>query len=68
MQKRRVEGLTDEIGRVTVALETEGKVFVHGELWDATSVDGPIPKDARVQIVGVENLHLTVRRADDRAS
>jgi membrane-bound serine protease (ClpP class) len=37
----------------------EGKVFVHGELWNAISKD-PIEKGAKVRVVKVENLVLEV--------
>jgi membrane-bound serine protease (ClpP class) len=37
----------------------EGKVFVHGELWNATSKD-PIQTGARVRVVNIVNLVLEV--------
>jgi membrane-bound serine protease (ClpP class) len=55
-------GLVGEIGIVKKALTPEGKVFVHGELWNArakTSID----KDAKVRIVQVINLVLEVEPA-----
>jgi len=48
-----------EIGVVKKALTPEGKVFVHGELWNARAKD-PIDKDAKVRIVQVVNLILEV--------
>jgi len=52
-------GLVGEIGIVKKALAPEGKVFVHGELWNARA-KGPIDKDAKVRIVQVVNLILEV--------
>jgi membrane-bound serine protease (ClpP class) len=58
------EGLTAAIGRVTRSLQPEGKVFVHGEIWDATSAEGEIAEGASVRVVRVESLRLIVERAD----
>jgi membrane-bound serine protease (ClpP class) len=55
-----IEGLTDQQATVVRALEPEGKVFVQGELWDATSRGGPVPAGARVRVVRVDGLQLTV--------
>ena len=55
-----VEGLVGEIGQVTVALDPEGKVFVHGEIWEAVSRSGTLPRGASVQVVGVRNMTLLV--------
>ena len=52
-------GLIGEIGIVKKALTPEGKVFVHGELWNARA-KAPIDKDAKVRIVQVVNLILEV--------
>jgi membrane-bound serine protease (ClpP class) len=56
-------GLVGEIGVVKKALTPEGKVFVHGELWNARAKD-PIDKDAKVRIVQVVNLILEVESAE----
>jgi membrane-bound serine protease (ClpP class) len=56
-------GLVGEIGVVKKALLPEGKVFVHGELWNARAKD-PIEKDAKVRVVQVVNLVLEVEAAD----
>ena len=56
------EGMVGEIGTAQTDLEPEGKVFVHGELWDAVS-DRPVPKGGRVAVVEVEkNLKIKVTR------
>jgi membrane-bound serine protease (ClpP class) len=43
------------------ALEPRGKVFVHGEIWQARLVDGrSCPAETEIRIVAVEGLLLTV--------
>jgi membrane-bound serine protease (ClpP class) len=59
-------GLVGEIGVVKKALTPEGKVFVHGELWNARAKD-PIDKEAKVRIVQVDNLILEVESVDQDA-
>ena len=53
------EGMIGQTGAAITALEPEGKVFVHGEYWDAVSAR-PLPAGARVRVTGIENLKLTV--------
>ncbi|MFH1946415.1 MAG: nodulation protein NfeD [Acidobacteriota bacterium] len=56
------EGLVGEIGRVQSALNPEGKVFVHGEIWNAAA-DEKIPKGAKVEVIKVlKNLSIKVRK------
>ncbi len=52
-------GLIGEIGVVKKNLAPEGKVFVHGELWQAVS-ETHVLVGERVRVVAVENLVLTV--------
>jgi len=52
-------GLLGEIGVVKEPILQEGKVFVHGELWKATSKD-PVEKGVKVRVIKVENLVLEV--------
>ena len=52
-------GLLDETGIVKTAIDPEGKVFVHGELWRARST-GTIDVGTKVRVIGVENLILDV--------
>ncbi len=54
-----VQGLVDEIGVARTALSPQGKVLVHGEIWNAVS-SSAIPAGARVVVVGVAGLQLTV--------
>ena len=57
------EGLVDEIGTARTDIDPEGKVFVHGEIWDAES-DERIPKGDKVKVVEVKsNLKIRVTKA-----
>jgi membrane-bound serine protease (ClpP class) len=58
------EGLVGSVGTVRSDLDPDGTVFVAGEIWQATTSGEPIPRGARVQVVGIEGLHLTVRPAE----
>jgi membrane-bound serine protease (ClpP class) len=55
-------GLMDETGEARTALSPEGKVFVHGEYWDATAT-APVAAGAPVRVVGVDGLKLRVEPA-----
>jgi membrane-bound serine protease (ClpP class) len=55
--------LVGEIGVVKAALEPEGKVFVHGELWNAVSRT-PLREGVRVRVVRVTGLRLDVEPAE----
>lgn len=55
-------GLVGEIGFVRQALEPEGKIFVHGELWNAVS-RSPLQVGERVRVVKVTGLKLEVEPA-----
>jgi membrane-bound serine protease (ClpP class) len=56
------EGMIGQIGEALTALEPEGKVFVHGEYWDAVSVR-PLAAGARVRVTAIDRLKLTVEPA-----
>ena len=53
------EGLVGEVGIAQTDLKPEGKVFVHGELWNAEAGE-EIPKGSRVKVVKVLD-HLKIR-------
>ncbi len=57
-------GLVGEIGIVKKSLTPEGKVFVHGELWNARARE-PVEENARVRVVKVVNLLLEVESVDE---
>jgi len=53
------QGLVGEIGIAQTALSPAGKIFVHGELWDAVS-SVEIPAGERVVVLQVNGLVLRV--------
>ena len=53
------QGLIGEIGVAQSALQPEGKVFVHGEIWDAVSSANVAPGQ-RVQVKRIDGLRLEV--------
>ena len=53
------EGMIGEIGVARTGLVPNGKVFVHGELWNATS-RAEIAEGTRVRIKQLDGLHLIV--------
>ncbi len=57
------EGLVGETGTVERAIGEGkgGKVFVHGELWDA-SANGLIPAGSQVTVTGIEGMRLMVKQ------
>jgi membrane-bound serine protease (ClpP class) len=61
-----IQGLIGEIGVAQTPLTPQGKVFVHGELWDAFA-SSPMPEGARIIVRSVNGLKLEVDSAN-RAS
>jgi membrane-bound serine protease (ClpP class) len=53
------DGMIGETGSALTELAPEGKVFVHGEYWNAVSPT-PLPAGARVRVTKVKDLKLTV--------
>jgi membrane-bound serine protease (ClpP class) len=54
------EGMVGQLGNAVTELAPDGKVFVHGEYWDAVS-PRPVSSGAAVRVVSVDNkLKLTV--------
>ncbi len=58
-----VEGLIGSEGIAETALEPEGKVFIHGEIWNAVS-DGTVKKGDRVRVKAVEGLKVSVEKTE----
>ncbi len=58
------EGLQGEVADVVAALEPDGKVFVHGEYWDAHST-APVPRGGRVRVVKIVGKKLVVEPATE---
>jgi membrane-bound serine protease (ClpP class) len=53
------QGLIGEVGVARTSLSPDGKVFVHGELWDAVSSVN-LDEGQTVIVRGVEGLRLQV--------
>ena len=54
-----LDSLLDQTGEARTALAPGGKVFVHGEYWDATSVT-PVEAGGEVRVVGIDGMKLRV--------
>jgi len=55
------EGMIGEIGVARTDISPGGKVFVHGEIWEAEATE-PIAKGERVEVVQVNGLKISVRK------
>ncbi len=55
-------GMVDEIGTARTPLTPSGKIFIHGEYWDAIS-SAPVEAGAAVRVKKVEGLTLRVEPA-----
>ncbi len=60
------EGLIGRIAQARTTLEPDGTVFIKGELWDATALDGPIEAGESVEIVAAAGFRLQVKKAEQR--
>jgi membrane-bound serine protease (ClpP class) len=54
-----VEGLVGEIGTAQTPLSPDGKVFIHGEIWNATA-SAPVSVGEHVRVRKVDGLKLEV--------
>jgi len=59
------EGMVGETGTAVTEIAPRGKVFVHGEYWDAVASQ-PVATGARVRVTAIEGLKLTVEPVPDR--
>ena len=57
------EGMIGEVGVARTELMPTGKVFVHGELWNATA-RREVPRGARVRVSAIDGLQLIVEPAE----
>jgi membrane-bound serine protease (ClpP class) len=58
-----MEGLVGETGTASTPIAPEGKVAIHGEIWDVVS-DQNIERGEKVQVFGVVNLKLKVKKIE----
>jgi membrane-bound serine protease (ClpP class) len=62
------EGLLHRIGVARTAIDAKGgKVFVAGELWDASS-EQPVDKGDEVEVVGLQGMTLLVKKKESGVS
>lgn len=61
-----LEGLVGEVGEVRSKLSPAGRIFVHGEYWNAQA-DGEIDVGEKVEVLGYEGMNLRVRRSSERS-
>jgi membrane-bound serine protease (ClpP class) len=59
------EGMVGLIGSAVTELAPEGKVFVHGEYWDAVAIR-PAAAGAHVRVTAIQGLKLTVEPVPDQ--
>ncbi len=59
------EGLVKSSGIAYSDLNPDGKVQIHGELWNAVSISGTISKGSVVQVVKIEKLTLYVEEKNN---
>ncbi len=52
------------VGEARTDLAPRGVVYVADEEWSAEAADGPIPRGARVKVVGVRGLHVIVEEVE----
>ena len=57
-----MEGLVGEVGEARARLSPRGKIFVHGEYWNAEG-EGDIEVGEKVEVIGFDGMTLKVRRA-----
>ncbi|MGE0825437.1 MAG: nodulation protein NfeD [Candidatus Binatia bacterium] len=57
-----VEGIIGEIGEVRIRLDPRGKVWLHGEYWNAESEED-LDVGQKVEVIGIKDLLLQVRKA-----
>ncbi len=55
------EGLIGETGESLSAISPEGKVFIHGEIWNAKSAE-PIEKNSKVEVYKIDGMTLWVKK------
>lgn len=56
-----LKGIIGEIGVARTKISAKGKVFVHGEIWNATSEE-VIRKGEKIRVIGIEGLTLRIQK------
>jgi len=60
------QGIVGEEGETITRLAPNGKVFIHGEIWQATSGERNIKAKTRVRVTAVSHLTLIVEPVDKK--
>jgi len=58
------EGIIGERGRTITRLSPSGEISVHGEYWEAESLEGEIKKGESVEVIEISNLKLKVKKVN----
>ncbi len=58
-----MEGIVGELGEAITELNPDGQVRIHGEIWNAVSLDGKLKKGTTVRVDQVKDLRIAVRNA-----
>jgi len=61
------EGMVGKVGTALTDLNPAGKVFVHGEYWDAVAV-GPVRQGRRVRVRRLDGMRLEVEALEEEES
>ena len=65
-QKRKpttgMQGIIGEHGEAISDLRPDGSVKVHGEIWNAVSLDGALKRGTKITVAEIENLVLKVHK------
>jgi membrane-bound serine protease (ClpP class) len=64
-----LEGMVGEFGRAVSDVAAEGKVYVHGETWDARSASpaSPIASGVDIRVLAVEGSRLVIEKKERSA-
>jgi membrane-bound serine protease (ClpP class) len=57
------QGMIGETGRAATDVAPEGKVYVHGETWDARSAS-PVSSGEEVRVVAIEGVRLVIEKKE----
>ena len=56
------EGLINGVGEAITDIGPKGMIKIHGEIWNAETVDETIPKGSKIIVTGVSNLILQIKK------
>ncbi len=70
-QKRKIDtgeqGMIGTEGIAVALLDPTGQVRVHGEIWNAESVEGTIAKDSKIVVTEIHGLLLKVKNSTNKS-